>query len=134
MGESARAALMARGFAEAARFAVALGAKVETLRGLSGLGDMILTCVSPQSRNYSLGVALGQGETAADILSKRHTVAEGAKTAPVLTALAREQGVEMPVAEAVAALVAGDIEVDDVVDSLLSRPLRPESPLLRDKT
>lgn len=127
LGDSARAALMARGFAETVRFATARGARPETLNGLSGLGDIILTCSSRQSRNYSLGVEIGRGRTASDVLAERHTVAEGAATAPVLVRLAEEIGVEMPVAEAVATLVAGTAPLDEVIRALLARPLKAES-------
>jgi glycerol-3-phosphate dehydrogenase (NAD(P)+) len=125
-GQNARAALIARGFAEMTRFGLAFGAKAETLAGLSGLGDLVLTCSSTHSRNYSLGVGIGEGTPAADLLSNRKTVAEGAFTAPVLAKLAREKGVEMPIVEAVDALIAGRCQVDEVLDALLSRPLRRE--------
>lgn len=126
LGNSARAALMARGFAETVRFATAKGARPETLNGLSGLGDIILTCSSRQSRNFSLGYEIGQGRSAADILKERRTVAEGAATAPILVRLAREIGVEMPVAEAVATLMEGRKPLSDVVEALLTRPLKSE--------
>lgn len=126
LGESARAAVMARGFSECLRFATALGARPETLNGLSGLGDIILTCSSRQSRNMSLGVAIGQGQSARTVMSERKTVAEGAATAPILVELAARHGVEMPIAQAVAKLVAGGAPVDEVVEGLLTRPLRAE--------
>jgi glycerol-3-phosphate dehydrogenase (NAD(P)+) len=126
LGENARAALIARGFAEMRRFGLACGAKRETLAGLSGLGDLVLTCSSTSSRNYSLGVGIGQGRAAAELLSNRKTVAEGAFTAPVLARLAREKGVDMPIVQAVDALVAGRADVDQVLDALLSRPPRAE--------
>jgi glycerol-3-phosphate dehydrogenase (NAD(P)+) len=126
LGQNARAALIARGFAEMRRFGLACGAKRETLAGLSGLGDLVLTCSSTSSRNYSLGVGIGEGKPAAELLSNRKTVAEGAFTAPVLARLAREKGVDMPIAEAVNALVAGRADVDQVLDALLSRPPRAE--------
>ena len=126
LGQNARAALIARGFAELRRFGLAFGAKLETLSGLAGLGDLILTCSSTSSRNYSLGVGIGQGRAATELLSNRKTVAEGAFTAPVLARLAREKGVEMPIVEAVDALVSGRSNVDEVLDSLLSRPPRAE--------
>jgi len=125
LGLNARAALIARGFAEMTRFGVARGGRAETLAGLSGLGDLVLTCSSVASRNFSLGVGLGRGERAADLLADRRTVAEGAHTAPVLVEAARDAGVEMPVAEAVAALLAG-ADVREVVGALLARPLRDE--------
>jgi glycerol-3-phosphate dehydrogenase (NAD(P)+) len=125
LGENARAALLSRGYAEMLRFAVARGARAETLAGLSGLGDLVLTCGSAQSRNMSLGIAIGEGRPAAELLASRLTVAEGAATAPVLVEAAKAAGVEMPIAEAVAALLAG-ASVGPVVDALLSRPLRSE--------
>jgi glycerol-3-phosphate dehydrogenase (NAD(P)+) len=126
LGQNARAALIGRGFAEMSRFGMAFGAKRETLAGLSGLGDLVLTCSSASSRNYSLGVGIGEGKPAADLLSNRKTVAEGAFTAPVLARLAREKGVDMPIVEAVDALIAGRADVDQVLDALLSRPPRAE--------
>jgi glycerol-3-phosphate dehydrogenase (NAD(P)+) len=126
LGENARAALIARGFAEMTRFGLAFGAQRETLSGLSGLGDLVLTCSSTSSRNYSLGLGIGQGRPAAELLSNRKTVAEGAFTAPVLARLAREKGGDMPIVESVEALVAGRAGVDQVLDALLSRPPRAE--------
>ena len=126
LGQNARAALIARGFAEMRRFGLALGAKRETLSGLSGLGDLVLTCSSTSSRNYSLGLGIGQGRPASELLSNRKTVAEGASTAPVLARLAQEKGVDMPVVQAVDALIAGRADVDQVLDALLSRPPRAE--------
>jgi glycerol-3-phosphate dehydrogenase (NAD(P)+) len=126
LGQNARAALIARGFAEMTRFGVAKGGSPETLAGLSGLGDLVLTCSSTASRNFSLGKGLGEGASAASLLSGRLTVAEGAATAPVLLDAARALGVDMPIAEAVCALLAGDSPVEEVVASLLSRPLRAE--------
>ena len=127
MGENARAALVARGFAEMRRFGLAYGAKRETLSGLSGLGDLVLTCSSRSSRNYSLGIGIGAGTPAAELLSNRKTVAEGAFTAPVLARLARERGVDMPIVHAVDSLIAGRANVDQVLDALLSRPPRAET-------
>jgi glycerol-3-phosphate dehydrogenase (NAD(P)+) len=126
LGLNARAALIARGFAEMTRFGVARGGRPETLAGLSGLGDLVLTCSSTNSRNFSLGVGLGQGRSAAELLADRRTVAEGAATAPVLREAARAAGVDMPVTGAVCALLEG-MPVGDVVDALLSRPLREEA-------
>jgi glycerol-3-phosphate dehydrogenase (NAD(P)+) len=126
LGQNARAAVIARGFAEMRRFGLASGGKRATLAGLSGLGDLVLTCSSTSSRNYSLGVGIGQGMSASELLSNRTTVAEGAFTAPVLARLAREQGVDMPIVEAVDALIAGRANVDQVLDALLSRPPREE--------
>jgi glycerol-3-phosphate dehydrogenase (NAD(P)+) len=125
LGQNARAALIARGFAEMTRFGVARGAQVETLAGLSGLGDLVLTCSSTASRNFSLGMGLGQGNRAADLLADRLTVAEGAFTAPVLREAAAEAGVDMPVVEAVCALLDG-AEVQAVIGALLARPLTRE--------
>jgi glycerol-3-phosphate dehydrogenase (NAD(P)+) len=125
LGLNARAALIARGFAEMTRFGVARGGRAETLAGLSGLGDLVLTCSSTNSRNFSLGVGLGQGRPATELLAERRTVAEGAATAPVLRAAARAVGVDMPVTEAVCALLEG-APVREVAQSLLARPLREE--------
>ncbi|MDG5488514.1 NAD(P)-dependent glycerol-3-phosphate dehydrogenase [Sphingomonas sp. BGYR3] len=125
LGQNARAALIARGFAEMTRFGLALGARAETLAGLSGLGDLVLTCSSTSSRNFSLGLGLGRGQRATDLLTDRRTVAEGASTAPVLAKAARAAGVEMPVVDAVCALLNGS-DVAGVIGALLARPLRPE--------
>ena len=127
LGQNARAALIARGFAEMRRFGLACGAKRETLSGLSGLGDLVLTCSSTSSRNYSLGVGIGEGRPATELLSNRRTVAEGAFTAPVLARLALEKRIEMPIVSAVDALVAGRANVDQVLDQLLSRPPKAET-------
>lgn len=126
LGENARAAIIARGFAEMTRFGVARGARAETLAGLSGLGDLVLTCGSTQSRNMSLGVALGQGQTAEQALSGKLSVAEGAATAPVLVEAAQKAGVDMPICTAVADLLAGVATVPEVMKRLLSRPLTSE--------
>ena len=125
LGLNARAALIARGFAEMTRFGLARGARAETLAGLSGLGDLVLTCSSANSRNFTLGLGIGRGERAADLLGATRTVAEGAATAPVLVAAARAAGVEMPICEAVAALLAG-APLRETVAGLLERPLRAE--------
>jgi glycerol-3-phosphate dehydrogenase (NAD(P)+) len=127
LGLSARSALIARGFAEMSRFGLAYGARAETLAGMSGLGDLVLTCSSTSSRNFSLGKGIGEGRPVAELMADRRTVAEGAFTAPVLARLAREKGVEMPIVEAVDAMLAGRSSVDDALDSLLSRPLRAEA-------
>ncbi|NMN03143.1 MULTISPECIES: NAD(P)H-dependent glycerol-3-phosphate dehydrogenase [unclassified Novosphingobium] len=129
LGQNARAALISRGFAEMQRFGLAMGAQGETLSGLSGLGDLVLTCSSPSSRNFSLGKALGEGQTASQALSGRSSVAEGAYTAPVLADLARQKGIAMPLVDAVVTLVQGQAPARDVVASLLARPLRAERPL-----
>jgi glycerol-3-phosphate dehydrogenase (NAD(P)+) len=121
-GESARAALTTRGFAEMTRFGVALGAKLETMGGLSGLGDLMLTASSRQSRNFSLGVKLAQGGHA----DEGGPLAEGAATAEALVMRARAAKVEMPIAEAVADIVAGRTAVDVAIGALLSRPLKSE--------
>ena len=126
LGRNARAALIARGFAEMTRFGVARGARAETLAGLAGLGDLVLTCSSEQSRNFSFGLGLGRGASAAELLAERRTVAEGAFTAPVLVEAARAAGVEMPIAEAVAALIAGQRDARAAIAALLARPLRNE--------
>lgn len=126
LGQNARAALIARGFAEMTRFGLARGARAETLAGLSGLGDLVLTCSSTSSRNFSLGVGLGRGEAAAALLADRRTVAEGAFTAPVLREAARDAGVDMPITEAVCRLLEGT-PVRDVIGDLLARPLRDEA-------
>jgi glycerol-3-phosphate dehydrogenase (NAD(P)+) len=121
LGASALAALTTRGFVELARLGRALGARGETLSGLSGLGDLILTCSSPQSRNFALGIALGRGERPAP-----GKLAEGEFTAPVLIELAASQNVEMPVSNAVAAILAGAITIDAAIESLLTRPFKAE--------
>lgn len=125
LGLNARAALIARGFAEMTRFGMAKGARAETLAGLAGLGDLVLTCSSTNSRNFSLGKGLGEGARARALLSDRRTVAEGAFTAPVLQRAAANIGVEMPIVDAVCALLA-DVPVDAVIGGLLARPLRSE--------
>ena len=125
-GQNARAALISRGFAEMTRFGLAKGARAETLAGLSGLGDLVLTCSSASSRNFSLGKGLGEGWKAAELLADRKTVAEGAFTAPVLKRCAEAVGVDMPIVEAVCLLLEDGASVDDVVGGLLARPLRSE--------
>ena len=126
LGQNARAALISRGFAEMTRFGVARGARAETLAGLSGLGDLVLTCSSQSSRNFSLGFGLGQGKSAAELLADRKTVAEGAFTAPVLRTAARAAGVDMPIVDAVCDLLDGALAIDAVVERLLARPLKAE--------
>ena len=125
LGQNARAAVIARGFAEMTRFGSAFGARAETLAGLSGLGDLVLTCSSTSSRNYSLGLGLGQGRSSGELMADRRTVAEGAFTAPVLARLARERGIEMPIVDSVDRLLAG-ASIESVLEGLLSRPPRPE--------
>ncbi len=126
-GDSARAALTTRGFAELTRLGLAMGARAETLMGLSGLGDLILTCNSTKSRNMSLGMALGEGKTLDEIMGARNSVSEGVHSATAVVALARKHGIEMPIAEAVAAIVTGAAKVDDAVAALLARPFRSET-------
>jgi glycerol-3-phosphate dehydrogenase (NAD(P)+) len=127
LGRSAHAATLARGYAEMTRLALAMGAQAETLTGLSGLGDLVLTCSSETSRNMSLGLALGQGQSLASVLGARNSVTEGVATAPVLRQLARSKGIEMPISEAVAAVVEGEISVDQAIVTLLARPVRAET-------
>ncbi len=126
LGLNARAALISRGFAEMTRFGLARGAQAETLAGLAGLGDLVLTCTSANSRNFALGQGLGRGEAIDALMADRRTVAEGAFSAPVVAAAARADGVDMPITDTVARLVAGELRVADAIQALLSRPLRPE--------
>ncbi len=125
LGQNARAALIARGYAEMLRFGESYGAKAETLAGLCGLGDLVLTCSSTSSRNFSLGKALGEGQSAEALMSDRTTVAEGAFTAPVLHELAEKRGIAMPIVTAVNAIITGH-SAREVVAKLLARPLRAE--------
>lgn len=126
MGDNARAALITRGLAEIVRLGLAKGARTETLMGLSGLGDLTLTCNAMQSRNFSLGAALGEGRTLADILAERHAVTEGVFSAGSVVALAERLGVEMPICEAVNRVVNEDEPIDRVIAELLSRPFAHE--------
>jgi len=126
LGDNARAALITRGLAEMLRLGRAKDAMPETLMGLSGLGDLVLTCTGTQSRNLSLGMALGEGRALADILAERRSVAEGVHSAGPLAALAARLGLEMPIAEAVDRIVNQGAAIDDVVRGLLARPFRPE--------
>ncbi|MEH2511396.1 glycerol-3-phosphate dehydrogenase (NAD(P)+) [Nitrobacteraceae bacterium AZCC 1564] len=121
LGASAQAALTTRGFAELMRLGRACGARPETISGLSGLGDLLLTCSSPQSRNFSYGVALGRGET-----PPQGKLAEGEFTAPVLVELARQKNVEMPIASAVAAVLSGALTINEAIEMLLTRPFKGE--------
>ena len=121
LGASAQAALVARGFAELARFGRAYGARAETLMGLSGLGDLVLTCNSAQSRNFAFGWALGSGQ-----VPTKAGVVEGVPTASALVAMARARGVDMPIASAVDAILTGTIDIDGSIDALLARPPRNE--------
>ncbi len=127
LGENARAAIISRGLSETMRLGVALGAKPETLMGLSGLGDLVLTCSSPKSRNFSLGVAIAKGSKAADYLAEQRTVAEGAFTAEAAVALAARYDVELPITTAITMLLEGQVPVKELIDNLLSRPLRSEN-------
>ena len=126
-GDNARAALITRGLAELTRLCVAKGGRAETMMGLSGMGDLVLTCTSPQSRNYSLGRAIGEGRTLADILDERNSVAEGVFTASAAVALAEQLAVDMPIATAVDAVLNRKADIDDVIGALLARPLRAEA-------
>lgn len=126
LGKSAHAALIARGFAEMTRLGVAMGGRAETLAGLCGLGDLVLTCSSPQSRNMSFGLALGQGKSVEDILASRNAVTEGVATAPALVTLAEQKGVEMPISAAVNEVLSGRTTVPDAMTALLSRPYKGE--------
>ncbi|NVE93521.1 NAD(P)H-dependent glycerol-3-phosphate dehydrogenase [Altererythrobacter lutimaris] len=125
LGQNARAALIARGYAEMLRFGENMGAEAETLAGLCGLGDLVLTCSSTSSRNFSLGKALGEGQSAEALMTDRRTVAEGAHTAPVLKQLAQDRGIAMPIVDAVNAILEG-ASAGQVVAELLARPLRAE--------
>jgi glycerol-3-phosphate dehydrogenase (NAD(P)+) len=126
LGESARAALIARSFAELRRLGEALGGRRETLMGLSGLGDLVLTATSSTSRNFAFGVAIGNGNTRAKLDARGHPLAEGVETAPALVARARQEGVELPVAETTSAILGGVLSLDAAVPRLMSRPLKAE--------
>jgi glycerol-3-phosphate dehydrogenase (NAD(P)+) len=126
LGQNARAALISRGFAEMVRYGQMRGGRLETLAGLAGLGDLVLTCSSTASRNFSFGQGLGKGESAASLLADRHTVAEGAFSAPVVAADAAARGIEMPIVAGVASLIAGEKVVHNVINGLLARPLTEE--------
>lgn len=127
LGDNARAALITRGLAEISRLAVALGGKAETLMGLSGLGDLVLTANSTQSRNYSVGLALGEGKSLNEILSNRRSVAEGVYTAEAVVERARAVNVEMPICEGLMKIMNENVPVNDVLYSLLSRPFKSEN-------
>ena len=127
LGDNARAAIIARGFAELKRLAGAKGARAETLAGLSGLGDLVLTCTSDQSRNYTFGCALGRGESPATVLDAREAVTEGVTSAPAIVTLAATLGVEMPIAGAVHAVLHRGASIDDAIGGLLARPFKPEA-------
>jgi glycerol-3-phosphate dehydrogenase (NAD(P)+) len=127
LGQSAHAALVTRSFAELVRFGTALGAKRDTMTGLSGLGDLILTCGSPQSRNMSLGVALGEGRALGEVLKARLSVTEDVHTAGAVVEMAAARGIDMPIASAVHAVISGLATVDEAIEALLARPLRSEA-------
>jgi glycerol-3-phosphate dehydrogenase (NAD(P)+) len=124
LGASAAAALVTRGFAELFRFGKAFGARPETLTGLAGLGDLILTCSTPQSRNFSLGIALGEGRTPDE--ARKTILSEGFDTAPVLVELARTKKIEMPISSAIAGVLDGRLTVEAAIESLLARPFKAE--------
>jgi glycerol-3-phosphate dehydrogenase (NAD(P)+) len=126
LGENARASLITRGLAEMVRMGLAKGARAETFRGLSGLGDLVLTCSTDQSRNYALGLALGRGQVLGDALAARRAVVEGVATATAVSGLAKRLGVEMPICEAVEAVLHRGASIDTVIDGLLRRPHRRE--------
>jgi glycerol-3-phosphate dehydrogenase (NAD(P)+) len=126
LGESARAALVARSFAELRRLGEALGARRETLMGLSGLGDLVLTTTSSTSRNFDFGIAIGKGNTRAELDARGHPLAEGVETAPALLARARRESVELPVAETTATILDGTLSLDAAIPRLMSRPLKAE--------
>lgn len=126
LGESARAALLTRGFAELARLGEALGARAETLMGLSGLGDLVLTASSPSSRNFAFGLKLGRGTPMAELRAPGMPLAEGVETAPALVSRARAAGIELPIAETIAAVLDGALPAGQALERLMSRPLRPE--------
>jgi glycerol-3-phosphate dehydrogenase (NAD(P)+) len=128
LGDNARAALITRGLAEIVRLGLAKGAEPETFLGLCGLGDITLTCNATQSRNFSLGLALGQGETLEAVLKSRHSVAEGVFTASSVVALARRLGVDMPISEAVDGILNAGANVEATIAGLLARPFKAESP------
>ncbi|HSR71792.1 MAG TPA: NAD(P)H-dependent glycerol-3-phosphate dehydrogenase [Kiloniellales bacterium] len=127
MGDNARAAIITRGLAEISRLGRALGARPETLMGLSGLGDLVLTCTSTLSRNYTLGLALGEGRALDEVLAERRTVAEGIYTAGAVTARAAEAEIEMPIAEAIRAILDEGADIERVIERLLARPFKTES-------
>ena len=127
LGRSAHAAIIARGYAEMTRLGTALGCKTETLAGLCGLGDLVLTCSSEQSRNMSCGLALGRGQSLDDIMAARNSVTEGVATAPALKEMAAKLGVEMPICNAMADILSGELNVDSAIAQLLAREHKSES-------
>ncbi|MDI7776160.1 NAD(P)H-dependent glycerol-3-phosphate dehydrogenase [Asticcacaulis sp. EMRT-3] len=126
LGRNAHAALITRGFAEMTRLAMAMGAQLVTMTGLCGMGDLVLTCSSPQSRNMSVGLALGKGQTLEEALAGKVSVAEGVQSAPAVCDLGRKFGVDLPLCNAVNAVLTGALCVDGAIDALLSRPLKTE--------
>ncbi|MTH99301.1 NAD(P)H-dependent glycerol-3-phosphate dehydrogenase [Roseibium sp. RKSG952] len=127
LGASAQAALTARGFAELTRLGTTLGARPETLTGLSGLGDLVLTCSSAQSRNFSFGVKLGEGVMAADLIQRGGKLAEGAYSARIAVELARRQAIDLPICTTVARMIDDALAIDEAIASLMSRPLKAEA-------
>ena len=134
LGDNARAALLTRGLAEMTRLALAKGGRAETMLGLAGVGDLTLTCNGTQSRNLSLGIALGQGERLADILARRHSIAEGVATAASVVELARRLGVEMPIAQAVDSIVNRGASIEASIEGLLARPVSVEAGWARERS
>ncbi len=126
LGSNAHAAITTRGYGEMVRFGTALGAQADTMTGLSGLGDLILTCGSPQSRNMSLGIALGEGKTLEEVLGARNSVSEGVYTASAVVEIAEVSGLDLPICAAVQSVVSGEETVDEAIAELLARPLRAE--------
>jgi glycerol-3-phosphate dehydrogenase (NAD(P)+) len=126
LGRSAHAALIARGFAEMTRLGVAMGGRPETLAGLCGLGDLVLTCSSPQSRNMSFGMELGRGKSAIEILASRTAVTEGAETAPAVVELGRKLNVDLPICQVVLDMIEGRLDARAAVGQLLNRPMKDE--------
>ena len=126
LGENARASLITRGLAEMIRLGLAKGGRAETFNGLSGIGDLVLTCSAPQSRNFALGVALGRGQDLGRALAGRRSVVEGVATATAVVGLANQLGIEMPISEAVEAVLHRDASVEAMIDGLLRRPYRSE--------
>jgi glycerol-3-phosphate dehydrogenase (NAD(P)+) len=127
LGANAHAALVTRSFAEMVRFGMTFGARLETMTGLSGLGDLVLTCGSPQSRNMSLGMALGKGRSLEAVLGERLSVTEGVPTASAVIEMASARGIDMPIAQAVHSVISGLATVDEAIEALLARPLRAET-------
>ncbi len=127
IGDNARAALITRGLSEMSRLGIALGGRAETFMGLSGLGDLVLTCTGAQSRNMTLGYALGQGRTLAAVMAERRSVAEGVFSAAAVASLAARHGIEMPICDAVHRILDQGAAIDDAIRGLLSRPLRQEA-------